>query len=138
MRFLAISLLLTLSFCDWFNPSTTNIQDNRDGGNPTGGSSVCSGLVASINVDSESGSSVAAGTNIQFSADPRDSSGNSVPAACKEGPVEATPLGECVVANAAVLPSLDSIVFNATAPGECAAHVCFAGKCGTSEAVTIQ
>jgi hypothetical protein len=136
MKGLALSLLLALSFCDWFNPSTTNIQDNRNGGNPVGGSSLCEGLVASINVDSESGSSVQVGRTITFSADPRDSAGNSVPAECKAGPVSASPIGECVPASN--LPvSLESIELMANAVGECKARVEFAGKVGTSEAVEI-
>jgi hypothetical protein len=134
--FAAVMLGLLLATCDFLN--TWNLNDNRTGsGNPGGPSNVCSGLVRSVNVDSESGSQVKAGLNITFSADPRDASGNSVPADCKVGPVEATAVGECVPANAGLAVTLDAIVMNATAVGQCQAQVCFAGACGISDPVTI-
>src|SRR5262245_16166451 len=132
-----LAAALALAGCDFLNITNTNTHDQGSGGNPASGSTVCEGLVASINVDSESGSSVNAGTTITFSADPRDASGNSVPAQCKQGPVTASPIGECVVADASFAPTLDAIELYAAAAGECKCRVEFAGKVGTSEAVTI-
>ncbi len=132
---LAVALLVG----DCFNQSTNQLFDNRSGSdNPAGGSSICAGLVATLDVTSLSGSSVKAGSVITFAAMPRDSSGNEVPAACREGAVSAQHLGECTFADASIPATLDAILLYASAPGQCQARVSFAGKSGISEPVTIQ
>jgi len=137
MKLFVIPFFMVASAFSCFNTSTINTQDNRSGGSPTGSGSLCAGVVQSLNVDSESGSTVKAGHNITFSADPRDASGASVPAACREGAVTVEALGECVPTSAAAPPTLDAILLFANAPGECQARVTFAGVVGVSSPVTI-
>lgn len=135
MKIATLAVALTFLIGDGCN--LYNFNDNRTvSGGGVGPSDICAGLVRSLNVDSESGAQVKVGLNITFSADPRDGSGNSVPSDCKVGPVTATPFGECVAAGS--LPAtLDAIVMNAQAPGQCQVQVSFQGASGISNPVTI-
>ena len=131
-------LAAALMVGDCFNQTTSQFNQPGGGGSPTGGSSLCEGLITSINVDSESGSAVAVGSIITFSADPRDSAGNSVPADCKRGAVSVEALGVACGLASNLPSSLDSIELFCGGPGECKARVSFAGVVGTSEPVVCE
>lgn len=134
--FAAVLLLFGLDSC--LSPTqSVYIDQSHNGGSGTGSGSLCGGIVASLNVDVESGSEAEVGDTIAFSAEPRTSTGQRVPDQCLDGPVTAVPVGSCspLVGAAA---SLDSILFSASGAGECRAQVSFAGVTGVSDAVEIK
>jgi hypothetical protein len=136
MKVLFLPLALALSVGNCFNTSQTVVQNHDQGsGGVSGPSAPCDGVVASVNLDVEGGTTggkAAVGAPVSLSLDPRGADGGTIPSACKGSQVSVQVAGPCALA---AVPSLESIVVTPSAPGTCVVTATFGGQSDTASFV---